>query len=92
MRTKRRGIDNKDKQILSALQENSKISFKDLAKSLGVPVTTIWRRVKNLEEKGVIKKFTIEIDRKKLQRLELYEKSKDELINMILERDDFRNL
>jgi len=92
MRTKRRGIDNKDKQILSALQENSKISFRELAKSLGVPVTTIWRRVKNLEEKGVIKKFTIEIDRKKLQRLELYEKSKDELINMILERDDFRNL
>ena len=92
MRTKRRGIDNKDKQILSALQENSKIPFRDLAKSLGIPVATVWRRIKNLEEKGVIKRFTIEIDRKKLQQLELYEKSKDELINIILERNDFRNL
>jgi len=86
MRTKRRGIDNKDKQILSILQEDGRVSFRKMAKLLGIPHTTTYERVKKLKEIGVIKKFTIEIDRKKLQQLELYEKSKDELIDMILER------
>ena len=51
-------IDSTDKAILSMLQENARIAFKRIAERIGVSEATIFVRVKKLQEKGVIKRFT----------------------------------
>jgi len=57
-------ISNKD--IIKILQENSRTPYLEIAKALGVSETAIRKRVKKLEEKGIIRKYTIEVDPKKL--------------------------
>ena len=59
-------IDNKSQQILRILSENCKISSKELSKKTKIPLTTIYHRIKRLKESGIIKKYSIEIDQKKL--------------------------
>lgn len=45
-----------DKRLLMALQENSNLSQIDLAEVSGLSRTSVWRRVRELEEAGVIEK------------------------------------
>jgi len=59
-------IDSLDKLILDQLAENSRQSFRTLAKKLGVAITTVINRVEALKEKGIIKRYSIEIDYEKL--------------------------
>lgn len=59
-------IDEKDLKILEVLQENSRLSFRRLAKKTGYSVATVMSRIKKLEEIGIIKKYTVEIDYSKL--------------------------
>ncbi|MDO8647113.1 MAG: Lrp/AsnC family transcriptional regulator [Candidatus Diapherotrites archaeon] len=59
-------IDALDKLILDQLAENSRQSFRTLAKKLGVAITTVINRVEVLKEKGIIKRYSIEIDYEKL--------------------------
>ncbi len=42
------------------LKENSRTSFNDISKQVGKTEATVRRRVKKLEDDGIIKKFTIE--------------------------------
>jgi len=51
-------IDEIDLQIISLLQEDSRLSFNKIAKELGVSVGTVCNRIKSLEEKGIIKGYT----------------------------------
>jgi len=59
-------IDEIDKKIIEALEENSRATYKELAKKLGMKESTIRKRVLNLIEKEVIKKFTIIVDPSKI--------------------------
>ena len=59
-------IDEKDKKILEILKENSNLSTYKISKKALIPVTTINNRIKKLKKLGVIKKFTVEIDKTKL--------------------------
>ena len=59
-------IDKKDKKILEVLEESSNLSTHKMSKKTLIPVTTINNRIRKLKELGVIKKYTVEIDRKKL--------------------------
>lgn len=59
-------IDEKDKKILETLQENSSLSSYKISKRTLIPVTTVNNRIKKLKKLGVIKKFTIDIDKSKL--------------------------
>ena len=59
-------IDKKDKKILEILEENSNLSTHKISKKALIPATTINNRIKKLKELGVIKKYTIEIDKKKM--------------------------
>jgi Lrp/AsnC family transcriptional regulator for asnA, asnC and gidA len=52
--------------ILSELMDNSNISYVELANKFNVSDTAIRKRVKKLTEEGVIKRYTIEIDPRKL--------------------------
>ncbi len=59
-------IDELDRKILKLLQEDARLPFLEIAKKLKVSESTIRKRVQALKEKGVIKRFTIEIDPAKI--------------------------
>jgi Lrp/AsnC family transcriptional regulator for asnA, asnC and gidA len=52
--------------LITKLQENSKISYVALAKMFNVTETAIRKRIKNLEEKNIIKGYNVILDIKKL--------------------------
>lgn len=53
-------MDVIDLKILEELKDNSRISFNIISERIGKTEATVRRRVKKLQEEGVIKKFTIE--------------------------------
>jgi Lrp/AsnC family transcriptional regulator, leucine-responsive regulatory protein len=55
-------IDNIDKQILHQLQQNARINNLELAQRVNLSPTPCARRVKQLEQAGVIKKYVTELD------------------------------
>jgi len=55
-------IDKRDKKILNYLQNNYKISYKDLSKNVKLAASTIHNRVKNMIENGIIKKIDTVVD------------------------------
>jgi len=59
-------IDDVDFQIIKLLQEDSRKSFKKIANELGIAVGTAYNRVKSLEEKGILKGYTVIVDPVKL--------------------------
>ena len=59
-------FDRATKQILEALQADSRQSTQQLADKVGLSATPVWRRVKELEESGVIRRHVALVDREKL--------------------------
>ena len=59
-------MDDIDRNIIRLLQEDARKSFNKIADSLGIAVGTAYNRVKNLEDKGVLKGYTILVDSAKL--------------------------
>jgi Lrp/AsnC family transcriptional regulator for asnA, asnC and gidA len=57
-------ISNQD--LINALKNNARIPYVELAKKLGVSETAIRKRVKKMEESGIIKKYVLEIDHRKI--------------------------
>ena len=55
-------FDEKDQEILNYLQENYKISYKDLSKRVNLAASTIHNRVKNMIKDRIIRKFDTLID------------------------------
>ena len=62
-------MDAKDEKILKLLRENSKLTTSQISKKLLMPVTTIHNRIKKLEKEGIIKRYTLELDNKKLGKM-----------------------
>jgi Lrp/AsnC family leucine-responsive transcriptional regulator len=48
-------LDEKDMAILALVQENSKLTAKQISKKIGAPITTVFAKIKRMEELGVIK-------------------------------------
>jgi len=59
-------IDKTDKDILGYLTENARIPFSNIAKKLQISESTIRNRVGNLENNGVIKKYSVLIEPSKI--------------------------
>jgi len=59
-------VDELDLRILSLLQENSRLSYREIARELKVAVGTVYNRVKRMEEEGIIKGFSPVLDYEKL--------------------------
>lgn len=59
-------MDKKDKQILALLQEDASLAVTEIAEKVGLSRTPCWRRIQQLEEKGVIRKRVALLDRHKL--------------------------
>ena len=55
-----------DTRILKALQDDGRISNTDLAAKVGMSASPCWRRVKRLEEAGVIQNYTARLNRRAL--------------------------
>jgi DNA-binding Lrp family transcriptional regulator len=59
-------IDEIDVAIMKEVQEDSKTSYRDIAKKLGLSVGTVHNRVKKMSDMGVIKSFAAVLDPEKL--------------------------
>lgn len=59
-------MDERDRQIIEILLKNARTPFTEIARHIGVSEALIRKRVENLERKGVIKKYTIEVDPAKM--------------------------
>jgi len=58
-------LDNLDRRILVALQRNAKLSNVQLAEEVGLSPSPCLRRVRLLEEAGVIRGYHAQLDRSK---------------------------
>ncbi len=59
-------VDEIDRKIIQLLQEDARKSFNKIADSLGIAVGTAYNRVKNMEDNGILKGYTIMLDSAKL--------------------------
>jgi DNA-binding Lrp family transcriptional regulator len=50
-------LDDRDLQILTLLQKDCRISNADLAGVVGMSASALWRRVRSMEEAGVIERY-----------------------------------
>lgn len=61
-------LDDIDYKIIACLEENAKMSQKELAGRVGLTVTPTFERVKNLERSGVIEGYTVRLNKEKVNR------------------------
>lgn len=61
-------LDKIDVKILHALQDNARLTNKELAASVHLSPTPTFERVKRLERDGYIKKYTVVLDAEKINR------------------------
>ncbi len=59
-------LDKTDLQILRTLQNNSKLTTKELAAQVNLSTTPVFERLKRLESGGYIKKYVAILDAEKL--------------------------
>ena len=61
-------LDRTDLAILRTLQQNAKLTTKELAAAVHLSPTPVFERMKRLERQGVIKKYVAILDAQKLDR------------------------
>lgn len=59
-------LDATGRKLLSALQENARLSYAELGRRIGLSPAATAERLKRLEEAGVITAYRVEIDREAL--------------------------
>ena len=55
-------LDEVDQQILEVLQSNSRISFSELGRSVGLSATAARNRINSLVNRGIITRLGVELD------------------------------
>lgn len=58
-------LDVTDLKILEALQEDAKQTYTAIGKRLGIAHSTVYDRIRRMEQQGIIKKYTAIIDAEK---------------------------
>jgi len=59
-------IDDVDRAILTALQQNARTSNAEMARQIGMAPSAVFQRVRKLEESGVIQGYTTRLNTKSL--------------------------
>ncbi len=59
-------LDERDLQIIKILMGNARTTMTEIAKRIGMTDVAVKKRIKRLEELGVIKKYTIVVDPAKI--------------------------
>ena len=58
-------LELKDRRILAEFQGDSRLTMQELAERVGMSSSACWRRVKALEEAGVIDRYAVIVDTRK---------------------------
>ena len=61
-------LDKTDLTILRTVQQNARLTTKELAARVGLSTTPVYERLKRLEAEGYIKQYTAVLDAEKLGR------------------------
>jgi len=59
-----RQLDSIDRAIIAALTENGRMTFKQLAKQIGLSSPSVTERIHKLEDAGAIRGYTVLVDTK----------------------------
>jgi Lrp/AsnC family transcriptional regulator, leucine-responsive regulatory protein len=60
-------LDEKDIAILSLIQNNGKLTAKEIARKINIPITTIFAKTKKMEEQEIIKGYRAILASEKLE-------------------------
>jgi len=55
-------LDRLDRDILTVLQSDARISLQELSKQVGLSASPCWTRIRRMEEAGVIEGYTVRIN------------------------------
>ena len=58
-------LESKDRRILSELQLDSRLTMQELGERTGMSSSACWRRVKSLEEAGIIDRYAVLVNTRK---------------------------
>ncbi len=58
-------LEDQDRKVLRALQADCRISNQDLAERAGMSASACWRRVRALEEAGLLRRYVALVDAEK---------------------------
>ncbi|WP_264510011.1 Lrp/AsnC family transcriptional regulator [Flavobacterium sp. N1719] len=80
-------MDTIDKKLLGLVQNDARMTNKELALKLQMSVTAVYERIRKLEREGVIKNYVALIDRNKIEKafivfchIKLVQHTKDYLV------------
>lgn len=59
-------LDKKDMAILKLLQENARVTVKEISEKIHLSTTPVHERIKRMEENGVIKQYVTLVDQNKI--------------------------
>jgi Lrp/AsnC family transcriptional regulator, regulator for asnA, asnC and gidA len=59
-------LDDLDMKILSALYSDASVSVPKLSKDMGINLSVLYSRIKRLQKRGVIEKFTVQVNEDRL--------------------------
>src|SRR5437588_8502260 len=60
--------DEKDMAILRMLQQNARITVKEISQKVHLSTTPVHERIKRMEEAGIIKKYATHVDHAKVKK------------------------
>lgn len=78
-------MDKTDEKILDELKEDARVSFTYIADEIGVSEGTVRNRVRDMQDEGVIRKFTVETREKDSKAIVMIEVSTDTSTRDIVE-------
>ena len=61
-------LDQKDLAILKLLQQNARITVKEISDKIHLSTTPVYERIKRMEETGVIKQYATLVDQAKVKK------------------------
>jgi Lrp/AsnC family transcriptional regulator, leucine-responsive regulatory protein len=61
-------LDKKDKAILALLQQNARITVKEISEKVHLSTTPVHERIKRMEVEGIIKQYAALVDNTKVKR------------------------
>lgn len=59
-------LDSKDKEILRMIQGNCRLTAREISAEIGLPITTVFAKIKRMERAGIIKGYHALLDAAKL--------------------------
>lgn len=61
-------LKDNDLAILALMQKNCKLTSREIAEEIGSPISTVFSKIKRMEELGIIKEYRAILDAKKLDK------------------------